>query len=109
MRQETKPRNLFNVYALCGRLNDDSTKNDSMKKVFYFTLLGLSILGILLVSFGIINTGLSLKYETDNPARCISLVTGRDLCLTIKIMYGLVVICVLTIATLLVFRKRILR
>jgi hypothetical protein len=82
---------------------------DRMKRIFYFTLLGLSILGIPLFAFGIINTGVSLKYETDNPTSCISLVTGKDLCLTIKVMQTLFVICLLTPAILIGFRKRILK
>ena len=79
-----------------------------MKRILYLTLLGLSILGIPLFAFGIINTGVSLKYETNNPTDCISLVTGQDLCLTIKILQGLIVLCILIIATLLIFRKKIL-
>lgn len=30
--------------------------------------------------FGIINTAVSLKYETHDPGQCISDVTGTDLC-----------------------------
>ena len=34
--------------------------------------------------FGVINTMVSLKYETDSPGDCISTVTGIDLCEAIK-------------------------
>jgi hypothetical protein len=80
-----------------------------MRRIFYFTLLGLSILGIPLFAFGIINTGVSFKYETDDRTGCFSLVTGKDLCLTIKVMQASLVICVLTMAILLGFRKKIFK
>jgi ABC-type Mn2+/Zn2+ transport system permease subunit len=80
-----------------------------IRKIIFFVLIGLSILGIPVFAFGIINTMVSLKYETDNPTDCVSLVTGQDLCLTIKVLKGLIVACVLTITLLTVFRKRILQ
>ena len=79
-----------------------------MKRIFFKTLLAISILGILLAIFGIVNTDVSLKYETKNPNDCISLVTGQDLCLTIKILQGHFVIFILITAILLYFRKNIL-
>lgn len=79
------------------------------KKIIFYILIGLSILGILISVFGIINTMISLKYETGSPIDCISLVTGQDLCLTIQVLKGLIVACVLTIILLTVFRKRILQ
>jgi ABC-type Mn2+/Zn2+ transport system permease subunit len=79
-----------------------------MKKIFYLTLLAISILGIPLSIFGIVNTGVSLKYETKNSNDCLSIVTGQDLCLTIKILQGLFVICILVAAMLLFFRKKLL-
>lgn len=58
---------------------------------------------------GILNTMVSLKYETDNPEDCISLVTGVDLCELITIMKIWNLICALIFATLLIFKKRILK
>lgn len=80
-----------------------------MKKMLYLASLGISILGIPLFVFSIINTEVSLKYETKHPNECISLVTGQNLCLTIKVMQGLIVLCILIITTLLVFKKNILK
>ncbi|WP_345224934.1 hypothetical protein [Hymenobacter koreensis] len=37
----------------------------------------------MITGFGILNTMVSLKYETQNPGQCISDVTGRDLCATL--------------------------
>jgi hypothetical protein len=79
------------------------------KKIIFYTLIGLSVLGIPVFAFGIINTMVSLKYETDSPTDCISLVTGQDLCLTIQVFKGLIVACILTIILLVVFKKRILQ
>ena len=79
------------------------------KKIIIFILIGLSVLGIIVFVFGIINTMVSLKYETDNPIDCISLVTGQDLCLTIQILKGFVVVCIMAIILLTIFRKRILQ
>jgi ABC-type Mn2+/Zn2+ transport system permease subunit len=79
-----------------------------IKKTIFYTLIGLSILGIPLFTFGIINTMVSLKYETDKSTDCISLVTGQDLCYTIQILKALIIACITTIILLAVFRKRIL-
>jgi ABC-type Mn2+/Zn2+ transport system permease subunit len=79
-----------------------------IKRIIFYILIGLSILGIPVFSFGIINTMVSLKYETENPTDCISLVTGQDLCITVQILKTLVIVCIVTIILLLVFRKRIL-
>lgn len=78
------------------------------KRILFFVLLGLSLLGIPVFIYGIINTGVSLKYETQNPTDCISTITGQDLCLTIHILKGLIIVCVLIIVLLIVFRKRFL-
>ncbi len=78
-----------------------------MKKVFFLILLGLSLIGILVLGYGIINTSVSLKYETNYSTECISLITGKDLCLTIKVLQTLLVICILIITTLLILKKRI--
>lgn len=79
------------------------------KKIIFYTLFGLSVLGIPVFAFGIINTMVSLKYETDNPTDCISLVTGHDLCLTIQLLKGLIAICIFTMILLAVFKKRFLQ
>jgi len=79
------------------------------KKIIFYTIIGLSVLGIPVFAFGIINTMVSLKYETDSPTDCISLVTGQDLCLTIQVLKGLIATCILTVVLLAVFKKRILQ
>lgn len=86
---------------------ETTTKMKGIRKIIFYVLIGLSILGIPVFAFGTINTMVSLKYETDNPTDCISLVTGQDLCLTIQVFKGLIIACILAIVILAVFRKRI--
>jgi hypothetical protein len=81
----------------------------TMKKTIYNIILTLSIFGIPFFIFGIINTMVSLKYETENSTDCISSVTDQDLCSAINVLKGLVLICVFLIVGLLTFRKQILR
>src|SRR5690554_2324675 len=77
-------------------------------KILFYVLIGLSILGIPVFTFGIINTLVSLKYETHSPMDCISLLTEQDLCLTLQVLKVLIIICIMTIILLIVFRKYIL-
>lgn len=76
------------------------------KKTLFSFLIGLSILGIPVFIFGIINTMVSLKYETDDPSDCISIVTGQDLCFAISMFKVLIITSVAAIILLLVFKKR---
>ena len=80
-----------------------------MKKVIYYILFSISIIGIPLFAFGIINTMVSIKYETNNQGDCISLISGQDLCFTIKVLQGLIVTCVVGIIALMILRKKILK
>ena len=80
-----------------------------MRKTIYYILLILFGLGIPLNIFGIINTMASLKYETDNPTDCISMITGIDLCKSILEMKIWILICALLIIALFIFRKHLLK
>ncbi len=51
----------------------------------------------------------SLKFETENPNDCISLVTGQDLCLSVQIMEFLIAVFILIIIGLLVYKNRLLK
>ena len=81
----------------------------TMKKGMYYILLSISISGIALFAFGIFNTMVSLKYETDNIDDCISQVNGQDLCLTVNILTGLTIFCGLLSILLIIFRNRIIK
>jgi uncharacterized phage infection (PIP) family protein YhgE len=76
------------------------------RKLIYFLLLGISILGILLAPYGIINTMVSLKYQTDNITDCVSNVSGENLCDTIINLKIVFIDCVLSLIALIYFRKK---
>jgi len=69
----------------------------------------ISVLGILIFPYGIFNTMVSLKYETENPGDCISLVNGENLCEAIKNLKIYFIVCVLVLVCLLVFKKKMLK
>ncbi|MFT5822388.1 MAG: ABC-type Mn2+/Zn2+ transport system permease subunit [Crocinitomix sp.] len=78
-----------------------------MKQILYYILFSISVLAIPYFIFCMANVGISLKYETENPKDCISLVSGRDLCQSIINLEILVGLCVIVIITLIVFYKKI--
>ena len=80
-----------------------------MRKVVYYIVICIFIIGIPFFAFGIVNTMVSVKYETADMGDCISYVSGADLCLTIKIFKGLIAICIIGLITLLFLKKKILK
>ena len=67
------------------------------------------LIGIPLFEFFAFNSMVSLKYETHELTDCISLVSGIDLCKTIKMFHFLAILCGLTFIGLLIYRKRIFK
>ena len=51
-----------------------------ISKRFYYIILAIIILIIPIVFYMIINTMVSIKYETDGVDTCISTITGKNLC-----------------------------
>jgi len=80
-----------------------------MKKIIYYLLVSILALAISVFVYGIINTGVSLKYETRNPNDCISLISGENLCSTIKILQKLIAVSGILIVGLLIFKNKILK
>ncbi len=78
------------------------------RKTFFYLLLILSIIGLFICPYGIINTMVSLKYETENMTDCISLVSGENLCIMIRNLKISFIICLIVLIFLLYFKKRIL-
>ncbi|GEM_PF-265377 len=76
------------------------------KQYFYFLIIILIIL-IPVFYFGIINTMVSLKYETDCPTECISKITGDNLCDSISNLKTLIYSDITLIILLIIFRKKI--
>ncbi len=69
----------------------------------------LCICGIPFFGFGIINTLVSLKYETEGVNECISLTTSYDLCLTLNILKGLTLLCTISLFILIVFKQKLIK
>lgn len=79
-----------------------------MRKIIYYILICISIIGILFFGSGIINSMVSLKYETISANSCISAVSGADLCFAVKVYIALSLTCIIGIISLFVFKKKIL-
>ena len=72
----------------------------------YVLLQSILIFGIVLLLYGILNTMVSLQYETRNLGDCVSLVTGANLCDAIKNFKILLGICFLFSTILFSFRRK---
>lgn len=64
---------------------------------FYWALFIIEITIIPICCFAILNTMVSIKYETENPGDCISLISGGDLCQTILHLKLIIGVCILGI------------
>ncbi|WP_312823763.1 hypothetical protein [Epilithonimonas sp.] len=80
-----------------------------MRRTVYNAIISILILVILVSVFGVINTQVSLKYETENPKECISVITGRDLCLWIKSLKIIIIVCLILTSGLISFRYKIIK
>ena len=80
-----------------------------MKKIIYYVVLVLSVLAIPLSAFAIINTMVSVKYETEFGDGCISLTTGENLCTIILLWKILLIISIALILLLLIFKRKIIK
>jgi hypothetical protein len=80
-----------------------------MRKIIYYSLLIISIISIPISGFAIINTMVSLKYETDGTADCISTVTGYDLCFAISTYKWITITSIITLILLSAFKKQLLQ
>ena len=79
------------------------------RKLIYFSLIGISVLAILISAYGIINTMVSLKYETENFQDCVSNVSGINLCKTITNLKIVIVFSFLLLLCLIYFRKKLIK
>ena len=80
-----------------------------MRRTVYNTIISILILVILVSVFGVVNTYVSLKYETGNPKDCISVVTGRDLCLWIKSLKIIIIVCLILVTGMVSFRNKLVK
>ncbi|CAH0193011.1 hypothetical protein SRABI27_04529 [Pedobacter sp. Bi27] len=79
-----------------------------LKRIAYYIILMMAITGIFLFPYGILNTMVSLKYETDKAGDCISVISGDNLCESISNMKVYFIIAVILMAILIIFKRRIL-
>ncbi len=80
-----------------------------MKTKIYIFLITILILLAFIFGFGIINTMVSLKYETNFNDDCISTISGDNLCDSLKDIKYLFYIDLIIISILLLFRNKILK
>ena len=80
-----------------------------MRRAVYHTIISILILVILVSVIGVINTYVSLKYETGNPKDCISVVTGRDLCLWMKTQKIIIIACLILVTGMVSFRNKLVK
>ncbi len=78
-----------------------------LKKKYFYILIIILIILIPIFYFGIINTMVSLKYETDSPTECISKITGDNLCDSISNLKTLIYSDIVIIILLIIFRNKI--
>lgn len=80
-----------------------------MRRAVYHAIISILILVILVSVIGVVNTYVSLKYETGNPKDCISVVTGRDLCLWMKTQKIIIIACLIVVTGMVSFRNKLLK
>jgi len=76
---------------------------NKMIKTFFYIVISILIVSIPILIFGIINTMVSIKYETENPGDCISAISGANLCSSITRFEIIIAVNVLLIIGLLIF------
>lgn len=80
-----------------------------MKVKYYIFLLITLVILALLLGFGIINTMVSLKYETNYDNECVSTISGTNLCNSLSIGKFLFYTDLLLIFILLLFQEKIIK
>lgn len=63
-----------------------------MKYYILIISLGVLFFGVPFFYFGVVNTGVSIIYETEDRG-CISLVTGADLCWQLFLLKAAMIFC----------------
>ena len=77
-----------------------------LKKTTFYILVILSILGVILFGFGILNTMVSFKYETEN-GECISNCDGTNLCFQMSYCIAIAILSFVLFILLLMFRRKL--
>ena len=77
-----------------------------LKKTTFYILVTLSILGVILFGFGILNTMISFKYETEY-GECISKCDGTNLCFQMFYCTAIAILSFVSFILLLIFRRKL--
>lgn len=77
-----------------------------LKKTTFYILVILSILGVLSFGFGILNTMVSFKYETEN-GECISNCDGTNLCFQMGYCMTVAILSFVSFLLLLLFKRKL--
>ena len=80
-----------------------------MKAKYFKILIIILIILVPIFVFGIVNTMVSLKYETDSPKDCISKITGVNLCNSIQNIKIYIALDIILILLLMLFKNRIIK
>ncbi|NII84184.1 hypothetical protein FHT21_003285 [Pedobacter sp. SG908] len=80
----------------------------TLKRTAYYIILMMAIIGIFLFPYGILNTMVSLKYETDKASDCISVISEDNLCERIRNMKVYFIISIILTVILIIFKRRLL-
>ena len=80
-----------------------------MKAKYFKILIIILIILVPIFVFGIVNTMVSLKYETDSPKDCISKITGVNLCNSIQNIKIYIALDIILILLLILFKNRIIK
>jgi hypothetical protein len=83
--------------------------NTLMRKVAFYILFGISLIGIYNSIGGILDTMVSIKYETQDIGDCISGISGKNLCLFLNLYKGLLILSILILILLIIFRSFFLK
>lgn len=79
-------------------------------KVKHYTILIISLITLALIfGFGIINTMVSLKYETNFDNECVSTISGDNLCNSLRNIKYLFYIDLIAIFILLLLQGKIIK
>ena len=79
------------------------------KKLMFSTLIWIAIVAIFISTYGIINTMVSLKYETDENHDCISMISGSNLCQSIANLKIALVFSFIFLFSCLFFQNKLLK
>lgn len=77
-------------------------------KHYTFLIISLIILALIFV-FGIVNTMISLKYETNFDNDCVSTISGDNLCNSLRKIKYLFYIDLIAILVILLFQGKIIK